>query len=1086
MNNKEMNLKIISAGAGSGKTFRLTEEMVGLLRDGVRASGVIATTFTTKAAAELQERVRVKLLEEGLVDEANALTNALIGTVHGLGVKLLKRFAFLAGVSPQVDIIADEDQQIFFNRSLATVLRLDRIREMEKYSVRLGLTKNEYYDWRQEIKRLTDTARANDFSTEVLIKSRDNSITTLTTFLGTISPLSGEVLSQNFANEIRATIDRLDANEDATKKTAAVVDTLKGMLRKIDLGDALNWHEWVKISKLKVGAKSKDDVADLIELARAHDTHPEFHADIKNYLTTIFDIAIEAIQEYENYKKQRGLIDYIDMEIQVNRLLDQPTVREILKAELDLLMVDEFQDTSPIQLEIFLKLSQIAKHSVWVGDPKQSIYGFRGAEPRLMMEIIKQNGGVKKEDIQEYSWRSREDIVHLTNAIFTKAFKDLPKEQIPLKPKRTKAKNPDDTNFKGEPLEMQDALMNWHFDFDGDGRAPGKDWMNSALATSIQKMIVREVPVVDRYSKKMRKIRAGDIAVLCRTNKECLNIAEALHQAGLKAAIARTGLLDTAEAKLILACLKYMLHRSDALSVAEILLLGANKKIEKIIKDRLDWLQLDDEKRRYEHWSSDQPLIKKLNNLRAKASELSSTEILNLLLEVLDLRRIMAHWGNIPQRMDNVDMLRKFALQYEDNCNRLHAAASLGGFLLYLNEMAIGEKDARGSGEGEDAVNLLTYHRSKGLEWPVVICHDLEKGFRDNLWGMNIVAESEEVDLNNILGNRWLRYWINPYGLQLKGTNLAERIAASPEQETSRYQGLQEEARLLYVGITRARDYLVFPSRSRPQTKWLNRVCHEGDDDRPTLDQSSSESIWSWNEQPIIIHPEVTSFGRDFPQIEAEEGLLTYFEKRPAGKSHLPYLIDAGTYFKRGALKISAGAFKGYSSGPVVADTQNLRPLARLVEDFFLADHPQRAPEQRLGMAEQLIDRYEAEDFTNGNEICQWSKQFYQQIDQLGKGKIYRSYPLQLKISAQIFETKIDWLVVMEDRCIIIKNSKFAGLKDRYSKHAKDKAGWFALCEKGVRKIFAPTEVINLVHFTLGGGLLNLKVEEKKSTEKLL
>jgi len=1080
-----MNLKIISAGAGSGKTYRLTEEMVGLLRSGVRANGVIATTFTTKAAAELQERVRVKLLEEGLVDEANALTNALIGTVHGLGVKLLKRFAFLAGVSPQIDIIADEDQQIFFNRSLATVLRLDRIREMEKYSVRLGLSKNDYYDWRQEIKRLTDTARANDFSTEVLIKSRDNSIKTLTAFLGKISPLSGEILFQNFTNEIRNTIDRLSANDDQTKKTGAVVDTLKEMLRKIDLGDTLNWHEWVKISKLKVGVKSKDDIADLIELARNHDTHPEFHTDIKNYLTTIFDIAIEAIQEYETYKKQRGLIDYIDMEIQVNRLLDQPTVREILAAELDLLMVDEFQDTSPIQLEIFLKLSQIAKHSVWVGDPKQSIYGFRGAEPRLMMEIIKQNGGVKKEDIQEYSWRSREDIVHLTNAIFTKAFKDLPKEQIPLKPKRTKADNPDDPNFKGEPLEMQDALMNWHFEFDGEGRAPGKDWINSALATSVHKMIVREVPVMDRYARKMRKVRPGDIAILCRTNKECLNLAEALHQAGIKAAIARNGLLDTAEAKLILACLKYMLHRSDALSVAEILLLGANKKIEKIIKDRLDWLELDDEKRRYEHWSSDQPLIKKLNNLRAKASELSSTEMLNLLLEVLDLRRIMAHWGNISQRMDNVDMFRKFALQYEDNCNRLHAAASLGGFLLYLNEMAVGEKDARGSGEGEAAVNLLTYHRSKGLEWPVVICHNLENGFRDNLWGMNIVAESDQVDLNNILGNRWLRYWINPYGQQLKGTGLAERIEASPEQQASRYQGLQEEARLLYVGITRARDYLVFPSRSKSDTKWLNRCCHDGDEKRPTLDQSSSESIWTWNEQPIIVHPEVTSFARDFPQVEHEEGLLTYFEKRPASASYLPYRIDATSYYKRGSLKINPGTFKGYSSGPVVADVQNLYPLARLVTDFFLADEPDRKAEQRLVMAEQLIERYEAEDFTNSTEICQWSKQFYQQLDQYGEGKIYRSYPLHLKIGEQIFETNIDWLVVNKDHCIIIKNSKFAGQKDRYSKHAKDKAGWFALCEKGIRKIFSPREVTKLVHFALGGGLLKLKVEEK-TTEKLL
>jgi superfamily I DNA/RNA helicase len=81
-----MNLKIISAGAGSGKTYRLTQEMFALLQSGVRASGIIATTFTKKAAAELQERVRTKLLEEGLTQAANDLSNALIGTVNSICV----------------------------------------------------------------------------------------------------------------------------------------------------------------------------------------------------------------------------------------------------------------------------------------------------------------------------------------------------------------------------------------------------------------------------------------------------------------------------------------------------------------------------------------------------------------------------------------------------------------------------------------------------------------------------------------------------------------------------------------------------------------------------------------------------------------------------------------------------------------------------------------------------------------------------------------------------------------------------------------------------------------------------------------
>ena len=87
MANSPLSIKIISAGAGSGKTYSLTSEMTALLRTGVRASGIVATTFTKKAAAELQERVRVRLLQEGLFEQANELGQALIGTVHSLGTR---------------------------------------------------------------------------------------------------------------------------------------------------------------------------------------------------------------------------------------------------------------------------------------------------------------------------------------------------------------------------------------------------------------------------------------------------------------------------------------------------------------------------------------------------------------------------------------------------------------------------------------------------------------------------------------------------------------------------------------------------------------------------------------------------------------------------------------------------------------------------------------------------------------------------------------------------------------------------------------------------------------------------------------
>ena len=151
-------IAIISAGAGSGKTFTLTGKMVDLLRDGVRPGGIMATTFTQKAATELQERVRVRLLESGMTEAANALGSALIGTVHSIGARLLQRFAFEAGVSPLVEIIAENDGQRLFNESLAQVLTEHRIETLNRLADRLGLTKKtagEPYDWRRTIRDLS-------------------------------------------------------------------------------------------------------------------------------------------------------------------------------------------------------------------------------------------------------------------------------------------------------------------------------------------------------------------------------------------------------------------------------------------------------------------------------------------------------------------------------------------------------------------------------------------------------------------------------------------------------------------------------------------------------------------------------------------------------------------------------------------------------------------------------------------------------------------------------------------------------------------------------------------------------------------
>lgn len=1075
-----MNLKIISAGAGSGKTYRLTQEMVALLRGGLRASGIIATTFTNKAAAELQERVRVKLLEEGLSEAANDLTNALIGTVHSLGVKLLRRFAFEAGVSPEVDIIADEDQQLLFNRSLATILHPDRVVQMERWCDRLGLHQNDRYDWRQEVKFLTDTARANDFSLEVLEESKRRSVQSFAAFLEPRATKSPETFSRELRQQIETAIAALHANEDETKVTRIAGEDLQQFCERLRRGQELHWHEWVKISKIKVGAKSRDDVADLVQFARTHESHPQFHADIENFIHGIFDLAIEALREYDQYKKQRGLIDYIDMEIQVKRLLDQAAIRAILAEELDLLMVDEFQDTNPIQLDIFLKLSRIAKHSIWVGDPKQSIYGFRGADPRLMQAIIEQNGGIREADIQRHSWRSRENIVYATNALFCRAFPQLPTEQVALDPKRRALAGPHTANTENEPIGMDEALVHWHFEYDGEGRRlPGKPWMENCIADSIRRFVEMGKIVFSKAEKRYRPVRPGDIAVLCRSNAACTTIAEALHRRGLKAAISRTGLLQTAEIQLVLACLKFILNPKDALSVAEILLLADGQSIEAILDDRLAFLARVEGYAQEIRWAEQQAFIDQLHRLRPEVAELSSAELLNLVLEELDLRRIIASWGKVAQRLDNVAVLRKLALQYEAACNRLHSAASLGGFLLWLNELEAKDQDKQGSGEGADAVNVLTYHKSKGLEWPVVICHSLEGKLRDRVWGVDLVPESEEVDFDNLLGNRWLRYWVNPYASQLRNTPLEERLQASAAQQRATIQAREEDARLLYVGMTRARDYLIFPTRARP-TLWLNRIWHEGQEEFPTLDPQNGETPWEWNEQVLYADTNVFPYPRDFTHADPPSAATSFWEA-PRGKStYLEYFIDVDQKMVRDAFRVRRSQRHTYGLPLVLAGEVPAYQAAKATKAFLAADRWRDPAEERLSMARAIVERFELVEGLETREVVRAGTVFREEMErQFRPQRYWRKYPVELLREEQLFRTVIDLIVETEAGLVLVQHTSFGGSGQKAQlQKAKDLRAWAHLSKVALQEIFQKRTVRTLIHFVLDGSWVELETEQ--------
>jgi ATP-dependent exoDNAse (exonuclease V) beta subunit len=1062
------NLKIISAGAGSGKTFRLMQEMVRLIKGGLKAQGIIATTFTQKAAAELQERVSTELIREGLFDQAAELPNALIGTVHSLGVKLLQRFAYEAGVSPSIQIMPDADQQLIFNQSLATVLQAERVERIDKLCEKLGFNQpNLNFDWRKEVKTIIDYARSNDFSTTVLEESKQRSFDTLAAFLPPADPHFGSQAASELKSLIQTTLEALEANEDDTQKTQTAQKIIQDAATKLAYTDDIPWYYWIKLARLEPGKKSKEAMEALAGFADRHETHPQFHQDIRDYIFAIFEVAIDAILEYEQYKRKRGLIDYTDMEVKVRQLLGIPSVKQVLAQEIELLMVDEFQDTSPIQLEIFLSLSTIARHSIWVGDPKQSIYGFRGADPKLMQAIIDATGGIKAENIQPFSWRSREDLVFLSNALFCKVFSGIPEEQVALQPKRTKIAKPDSPRPSGEPIDLDLAVQHWHFQHEGTKKIPpGKPWMENSIATILRTKLKEGIYLPDSSGKGTRLATPADVAILCRSNAECLEIEKALSRVGVKAVIAGKGLLDTAEAKLVLACLKYLLSPKDELSVAEILFLGTPQSLESIVEDRLAFLQ-DTPK---ESWGSQYPIIRELQHLSAGLQELSCSETLHLVIERLRLEHLALQWGNKSKRLANMDELRRLATVYEDNCFNSHSPATLGGFLLWLYDLNQAEKDDQGTDQDPDAVKILTYHKSKGLEWPITICHSLENNLKNSFTDVKIMSTQTEVDLNNILGNRWLRFWINPYGSPQLKSPLRERLESSDFCVQDTRDALLEEARLLYVGLTRARDILIFPTRNAP-TRWLNRVFHQGNESQPVLDPYTDDTPWVWEQQVIAKETLVQTMPNDFVREPAAPETITHLQQ-PAGLSPSnPRFIDLKRENWDKQLVVQIQPAHAYLATPpdeeFMLSSQN---LSAAIKAFLRADHRQYAPAHRQKIAEGIATRFEAGTAPGAQQLIRWNGQWLDFLHNRYPDYLHqRNLPLRAVFDERVFMTTLDDLLLNDREIIVLQQSSFAGEPEKMEQKSRNLAPWMHFARLGLKQLYPDLPVRTFVHYFAKG-----------------
>jgi ATP-dependent helicase/nuclease subunit A len=777
MNDHVSPISVVSAGAGTGKTWRLSSEYVQASHLGTSPARIIATTFTVKAAAELIERVRTRLIQEGFPDDAQRALAGLVGTVNSVCGRLVADFAVDGGLSPIADVIPPEMADALFAMATEEVI--------QKFSPDLDPVAQRLCqdDWRKIVSKIVGAARASGIQAASFADCANRSWRGLAPLLAQKATETPEQIDAALVGAIRSCVGQIEAGADSTVKSAKVLEDLRRTLSRFSNGRPLPWDDWARLSKLNSAKASQSFVESVVAQASRHPTHPRLHDDLERFITQVFACAAEALERFSEFKRDRGLIDFADQEALALELLRRPEVRERLGEWFDLLMVDEFQDTSPIQLAVFLEVAKAVKKSLWVGDQKQAIFGFRQTDPALVnavIEVIRPATSGTDESL-DTSRRSRPELVRFANALFGAAFppKGVPKERVMIP-----------NVHRREPSGFGPALNHWTI--------AGKNWSDAleALADRIRSMLAapEALKVVDRADGGERALRPSDIAILCRQNQRCKAVADALGQLGIPSAMHRDALLETPEARLAIAALRYLVDPEDSLAIAELAHFNEGND---------DWLSV---------WLTEGrdvlmarcPAIASLEENRLCLAHLTPVEALQSAIAAAKIDQLVRRWGRPGERLANLDALVKAGRQYEDSCRASRGAATAGGLVAYF---AKGIKDGgeRPAFEGDDSVRVLTYHKAKGLEWPMVILLDLQEETKGSPFGVFSESPPDGLDPWNPLVGRWVRLWPWPYGKQEKNLHLDRTAAASPEATARTEAELAELVRLLYVGVTRAR-----------------------------------------------------------------------------------------------------------------------------------------------------------------------------------------------------------------------------------------------------------------------------------------
>ncbi|MFO0628784.1 MAG: UvrD-helicase domain-containing protein [Polyangiales bacterium] len=818
--------RLVSAGAGSGKTHRIVEEVVGLVRGGVSVDRIAAVTFTEAAAAELQERLRLRLLAEGLRDEAARVEGAMICTIHRFALALLTRFPLAAGVAPTPMVLDDDGARALLERAMERDLRVhtgDAHRRWleESFGEGVGLTSSAYDPAdRPEgrlhavVRMLIDRARSLAMGPDALLREGEAAVARLRA----VMPPQGDadVLERDLALGHAQAMRWLDDNPTPPYKADESLHQLLGALRAEPATSPV--EHALRVVRARCGAKTGAVLGGLLRAAAALcEGHPELHRRVEAAVRGAYEVAARALRGYQFEKARLGAVDFEDMqarawELLTGRIAGVAAYAPVVARALPHIVVDEFQDTSPLQFVLFDVLREAGASLTLVGDLKQGIYGFRAADSTLFATLLQRGvvqGGVETLD---RSRRSRPELVRFANGLFGAL---LPPAAMPFDP--LEAENAYTRGAAPASGPCVDVL--WH------GRPDRAESRVEPGVARVRALLAEGRTVLDRATGTTRPLRAGDIAVLAFDHAHLARWNDALRAAGIPTALDGGALFDALEVRLARAWLSMLASPRDRGSAAAVLLSELYGVSQRTMV-RLTLLRVSGSPRRALALADADPASLPLTPFerralarceddlvwcRAALRQRPLPQAVEASLERVELaERLSQRLGEADagQVRANLGALVGYAVSLAAQGD---AALSLTGAtgatlenLLQLLEQEEAPKPRMPSpGGAEDAVRLVTLHGSKGMEYPVVILDVMARKVGARLPRVEVIRPT---DPDVLLG---------PGALAASAVQLVPEVAmAGWRDRFTRSFGADERARaewlrLLYVAVTRAREHLV-------------------------------------------------------------------------------------------------------------------------------------------------------------------------------------------------------------------------------------------------------------------------------------